>query len=69
MVACNENLTSPGYAQIRLICAGFTEVLGDTGPRTVGDLYLRVPAASRDGGSERRGIKPVADGGVDWFVD
>jgi hypothetical protein len=37
MVACNENLTSPGYAQIRLICAGFTEVLGDTGPRIVGD--------------------------------
>jgi hypothetical protein len=38
--------------------------------RIVGDLYLRdVPAASRDGRSERRGIKPVADGGVDWFVD
>jgi hypothetical protein len=37
MVACNENLTSPGYAQIRLICAGFTEVLGDTGPRIVRD--------------------------------
>jgi len=48
MVACNENLTSAGYAQIRLICAGFTEVLGDTGPRIVDPA--RVAATSRGEG-------------------